>query len=200
MEIRTIVLTGGPCGGKSSVLAHLKEVFAADATFVDEAATVILQRHGLPHPTWGDREWEELQQRIIRTQLAWEQEGFSNARKYGHRASVCDRGLEDDAAYPMGEASLRHLVGPDRHNRLARYDLVLHLPSLAVTNPGRYELLCQGNLGRYESVAEAVEQENRTLAAWAGHPNRVILKSTSIEQLAQECVSYLRLVVLSPTT
>lgn len=199
MEISTIVLTGGPCGGKSTVLSHLKKIFAADATFVEEAATEVLQRHGLPQTTWGDSEWEGLQQRIIRTQLAWEGQGSRIALENGHRAVVCDRGLEDDAAYPMGETTLRHLVGRNRHDRLARYDLVLHLPSLAVTDPGRYELLCRENQGRYESLAEAVEQEHRTLAAWSGHPNQVMLEATSIDQLALDCEYHLRMVVLSPT-
>lgn len=47
--IRKIVITGGPCGGKTTVLNALKKDFNDRAVFVPEVATMLLSG-GFPAP------------------------------------------------------------------------------------------------------------------------------------------------------
>lgn len=66
---------------------------------------------------------------------------------------LCDRGTVDGLAYWPGPGDFWAEVGTLLATQLARYDAVLHI----------------------ESAAEAAAIDERILAAWSGHPRRIVI-------------------------
>lgn len=170
---KMIALTGGPCGGKSSLLARLVNcgTLAGHALFfAPEAATILIDGGFSPKDVF------DFQSKTLATQLELEQEALDDAAAYGKDAAIiCDRGIVDGAAYCSAGDFARILSshGLDMPAANARYDSVIHLQSAAIENPSAYSDTSNG--ARFETLDEAVAQENRTLDAWRSHPNRQIL-------------------------
>src|SRR4051812_35381169 len=103
--MKRIVLTGGPCSGKTTVQRALSEEFHDEVVLVPEAATMLLD-HGFPvpgkHLPWG-QEWQAtLQAAILPLQRALEDAYLLVAANRGSQLVVCDRGVLDGAAYTPG--------------------------------------------------------------------------------------------------
>jgi len=105
-----IVLTGGPCAGKTTALARITERLG-DHGFnvyrVPEAAT-LLQSGGLSFAGLRQEQVIDMQAHLMRVQAALEDEFDGVARsssRYSKRPSVllCDRGLMDGRAYVTAE-------------------------------------------------------------------------------------------------
>ena len=166
----TVVITGGPQGGKSTLLRRLQaDPEVRDLlTVVPEAATILwLNGHPLPDASWGDEQWSRLQEAITALQLSLEQ-------SLGGRTAltICDRAPFDNLAYPFGEAALRLLMGEDYMAQMSRYDMVVHMESLATGEPHRFGgPMVGGTEGRYEHLAEAQDLEMKTRSVWQSHPN-----------------------------
>lgn len=88
--------------------------------------------------------------------------------------ALCDRGTIDGLAYWPGDASaFWRDTGTSYEAELARYHAVIHLR----TPPARdYN---HTNPIRTESASEAAAVDERILAAWAPHPRRYIVESTT---------------------
>jgi hypothetical protein len=177
MQIQKIVLTGGPCSGKSIVSQALLQEFGKELIAVPETATLLLQG-GYPLPgrdlEWSQA-WQNLFQRtILPLQISLENIHTIVAYKKGCQLLLCDRGLLDGAAYTPGgvpEFCRRYKLTEAEINR--RYTTVIHLQSVAIGRPENYG---QANNGvRFESLKEALQLETATLAAWAKHPRRIII-------------------------
>src|SRR5690242_13509867 len=102
--VQKLVLTGGPCAGKTSCLLALKARFGGDILTVPESATLLLSG-GVP-PPGHERircpmdEWvRAFQGAILATQQGIEDSFERVARDCGVRLIVCDRGVLDGAAY-----------------------------------------------------------------------------------------------------
>ncbi len=194
--ITTIVITGGPCAGKTSVIERLKQALNHEAVFVGEAATELFTAgQPLPQPDWSKADWLELQRAITQRQLVLEATAHAEARFTGRRLIICDRALGDNTAYPMGETAVAEAVG-DRSSWLRRYQAVFHLESLATAQPERFGQI--GNASRYESLPEAQALEYRARAAWENHPCWLFLAGNqTIDRLGAEL---LRLISNLPET
>jgi predicted ATPase len=174
-----LVLTGGPCAGKTSCLRAIRERFGTQVVTVPETATFLLGS-GFPPPgheriPCPDDEWiRAFQGTILSIQQEVEASFERLARNCQVRLIVCDRGVLDGAAYWPGgrEAFLRHFGRP-LEDCFARYRSVLHLQSLAESHPHLYGR--EGNIIRYESTEEARKVERAVLAAWQGHPGLTIV-------------------------
>jgi predicted ATPase len=193
--MRKIVLTGGPCSGKSSVQRALRAEFGADLVLVPEAATLLLEG-GFPvpgtHLPWSP-EWQAVfQAAVLPLQRSLEEACLLAARSRGSRLIVCDRGMLDGAAYtPGGVEEFCRRFGLDAAEALARYEAVVHLESLATADPPRYGPT--GNATRFEPLEEAVRLEMATRAAWAAHPRRLFLDGgRGIEGKVAAVVGFLR--------
>jgi len=172
-----LVITGGPCAGKTTVLAALREEFGTQLVYVPEAATMLLDS-GFPAPG-RDLEWslawqEALQSAVLPLQRSLESAYTLVARQNKASLMVCDRGVLDGAAYIEGgleEFCQRFRVefGAELH----RYSAVIHLESLAVIEPERYGKT--GNRNRFESMEEAQQLDARTRAAWAKHQRHILV-------------------------
>ena len=69
------------------------------------------------------------------------------------RVLLCDRGLLDGAAYlGRGVPFFLDLFGMNVEDVHARYDRVLHLESIAVSDAALYEQLKKSNPARYENA------------------------------------------------
>ena len=186
--MKRVVLTGGPCAGKSTVLAAIATYLPHLVEIVPEAAShAFAGGYPLPEPDWSDQDWYALQMIITYQQLRFEAEAEARAKESGKEIIVCDRAPYDNLAYRMGREAVAELVGPELTAGMRRYDLVIHLRSLAVIDPPRYQQT--SNAGRYESLSAATFQEAATIAAWSPHPNRVTIAETDINELVTRSIA-----------
>lgn len=172
MKIPVICITGGPCAGKTSVLEAIRQEFADQVITVPEAATTVLVSYPLPgRDVIRDEAWlKDFQKVIIPTQQGFEHKWKEVAEKNRARLIVTDRGLLDSAAYlPGGIDEFIDVSGLSLSEVYDRYDLVIHLESLATCNPDKFGKT--GNAVRYESLDEAIELEHKIREAWRDHPN-----------------------------
>jgi len=179
------VLTGGPCGGKTSVLAHLQwelPQHGVRVITVPEAARTLMESGILP----AEVGMEAFQETVTRTQLALEGIFRGVADAAGVPAVVlCDRGVMDNRAYmdePMFLRLLKRVGMSVPELRDARYDAVVHLVTAA--NGAEPHYVCDTE--RKESPAEARALDEATRDAWVGHPHlHVVDNSTGFEEKKQ---------------
>ena len=176
-KITRIVITGGPCAGKTTALSWIQNAFTKKGytvLFVDETATQ-LSRGGAPWKLTRDN--REYQYRVTQLMLAKEEvfAGIAKTFEADKVLLVCDRGALDNRAY-MTEDEFRYVLeklGTNEVELRDHYDAVFHLVTAANGAEEFYTLA--NNTARYETVEEAIRTDENTLAAWTGHPHlRVI--------------------------
>lgn len=176
-DIPRIVVTGGPSGGKSTGMAILRQKLAAwgvQVFVVPELATELFTNGVNPSVLAPDpARWRALQQHIIRTQMAHEDQWAAAAALHpdGPKVLLCDRGVADGQAY-MDAAAFDTLVeetvgAPLSVLKETRYAGVLHLVTAAAGAEAFYTTA--NNAARTETPAEARALDARTAAAWVGH-------------------------------
>jgi CYTH domain-containing protein/predicted ATPase len=198
-----IVLTGGPCAGKSTALAHITdrlrslghEVFCAP-----EAATLLLGAGagvvGVPA-----EQMKRFQQGVLRLSLALEDSLLAYARGTGQPAVlICDRGMMDGAAY-VDAAAWTELLRDMGHSvvelRDQRYDAVVHLVTAAEGAEQFYSN--QNNAVRYETPEQARGVDQRLRRAWVGHPRlRIIDNASNFEDKMRRVVAAVSAIVGVP--
>jgi len=178
MEIRKLVLTGGPCSGKTTVLGALAEEFRSLITLVPEVATILLSG-GFPMPgkdlPWSESWQAAFQAAIVPLQRSFEDACQLLAQADGRELLVCDRGILDGAAYtPGGLPEFCVKYGVDSTEAAKRYEAVIHLESLATADPPKYGKI--GNESRFEPLERARELEENTRQAWSSHPRHIVIE------------------------
>ena len=173
-DIELVALTGGPCGGKSSLMNALRErgsLGGRELFFVPEAATILInQGHDVTDVV-------NFQTEVLGLQLELEGEAIRQAQERDvPSVIICDRGTIDGSAYCTDEqwSQIVDAYGCTRDELSSRYGLVVHLASVAADVPEAYTT--GNNEARFEDLEGAVAQEQRTLAAWSAHPNRIVLR------------------------
>lgn len=195
-----IVLTGGPCAGKSIMLSSLVstledrgyKVFA-----VPESASILILNGIYPSKNISMKDFQNF---VIDMQLNHE-ELANNAAKYFDDEKVIifyDRGLMDNAAYIKKDPDLKQMFekrGLTLSDVYNRYDAVLHLVTTADGAEQYYQWNdptkddVGNNAARSESPAEARDKDKKTLEAWIGHPHlRVFDNSTDFETKTKRVV------------
>lgn len=178
MKVLKVVLTGGPCGGKTTSISAIEENFQEKGyhvIIVPEAATILINSGLRPFGT-NSLSMYEFQKYVMKLQLELEDMATKAAAAIDAKTIiVCDRGLLDDKAY-VSEEEYQQLIkdfGTTQFDLLNRYDLVLHLKTAA---DGKAEFYTTSNNGaRTETLAEAKEKDQRTLNSWLGHDNLKII-------------------------
>ena len=165
MSIIKIAVTGGPSGGKTTLIEALKKELGQKCAVVPEAAS-ILYRGGFPR--YKDAEGQiHAQKAIYHTQRELEELIAFESQK---NLLVCDRGSLDSIAYwPQDEEHFFQSIQSTKEKEWARYDWVLHLDTAA---PDFYD---STNPIRTESYQEAEALNERVKKAWEGHPHRIII-------------------------
>ena len=188
-----LVLTGGPCAGKTEILSRLTQILEArgyKVITVFEAATALIL-NGI-HPS-NEISLEDFQEFVFDIQKNNE-DLFVRTSKYYNDDKVIvffDRGLLDGCAYVNKDTVFKKIL-EDRNMTFAdvysRYDAVLHLVTAADGAEKYYQWNdpskegVGNNAARSESPAEARQKDKATLNSWIGHPHlRVFDNSTDFE-------------------
>lgn len=181
--IHRIVLTGGPCGGKSTALARLSgrlESFGFRVFLVPEAATLLFSG-GASLAGASAEQIVAFQGNLIRLQLSLE-DSFVRLAQSSDAPSVvvCDRGATDARAY-MPESSWQALLDENGWNVVAlrdrRYDAVIHMVTAAEGAEAFYTT--SNNTARTESPAQARALDAKLRDAWLGHPHLRVIDNSS---------------------
>ncbi len=167
---KRIVFTGGPSGGKTSVIEIAQRKYGKDIAAVPEAASV-LYGGGFPRRP-GPKAMKHIQRAIYFT--VRELEDMSIELDDAH-LFLCDRGTLDSIAYwpENSKESFLDSVGSSFEEEIDRYDIVIHMRP--PKNPDVYKL--SGT--RIEDHKAALELDRRTEQAWRGHPRRFIIEDES---------------------
>ncbi len=181
MEITKIVITGGPCGGKTTALSWIQNHFVSKGytvLFVPETATELISGGVAPWTCGTNLEYQICQCRL---QLAKEQI-FEDAARTMHKDRVlivCDRGFMDNRAYMNDEEFAQVLSHLNLNEIWARdhYDAVFHLVTAADGAEDAYTTA--NNAARYESVEQAIAVDRKLIASWTGHPHLRVIDNSS---------------------
>ncbi len=198
MQITKIVITGGPCAGKTTGMGMIHKEFSKlgyKVLFVPETATELITGGVAPWTLVTNEEYQKCQ---VSLQKRKEEIFEQAATKLGADKVliVCDRGVMDNRAY-MNDVEFENVMralGLNEVEERDQYDAVFHLTTAAKGALEAYTL--SNNGARTETPEEAIEVDDRLIAAWTGHPHlRVIDNSSSFEdklnRLVAEIASFL---------
>lgn len=206
-EIKKIVLTGGPCAGKTTALVKITEYFSGFGYKVFNVPEVptIYSTAGWNYLTPNRNLYYQGERAILETQLALENQFLQLAQVCEKPVLiVCDRGAMDISAYIKPEEwdEITRMAGTNSNALRESYDAVLHLVSAAdgaeqyyttATNATRYE---QAN---EEGLRMARELDKKVIKAWTGHPHlRVINNHDDFENKLNRVLSEISKVVGLP--
>ncbi len=160
-----IVITGGPSGGKTTLIEALKKELGQKCAVVPEAAS-ILYRGGFPR-TKDPQGLVNAQRAIYFVQKELEDMVCKISQK---SLIVCDRGSVDALAYwPFAPENFFASIDSNKAAEFERYDWVLHLDT---ADADHYDL---SNPIRTETFAEAEALNSKIMEAWNGHPRRIVI-------------------------
>jgi nicotinamide riboside kinase len=164
-----VAITGGPSGGKTTLIEFLKKEFGTKIKVVPEAAS-ILYKGGFPRIKSYDG-YFHAQKAIYATQKEIED---LRCKTHPEALIVCDRGSLDSLAYwPDSEEHFFDAFKSSRNQEISRYDWVIHLDT--ATEPD-YDT---SNEIRTESFQEALSLNDKIKKSWDGHPQRIIITPDS---------------------
>lgn len=186
-KIHKVVLTGGPCAGKTTGQLRLSKFFENHGWKVfrvPETASILLAG-GIKFDDLGPDEATKFQENLVRTMMQIEKTYFTLAKSANQDCLViCDRGVMDASAYLSPDAWEEIC---QKHNWLVlrfldgRYDQVVHLVSAA--NGAEEFYTIEENNQRTEEIGKARELDGRCSAAWIGHSNLDLIdNSTNFDQ------------------
>ena len=190
-RVQKFVLTGGPCGGKTTALARLRTFLGERGYrvfFVPEAATFLWGNGVAPQDNKCEQDWVDFQRLLMQMQIRFEDCMVERAEKACEgndelRAIViCDRGTMDGKAYVSPEmwGSVLSSQGFDEVSiRDARYNAVLHMTTAAEGAEAFYT--SENNPTRTEGVKEAQILDRKIRDAWLGHPQHIVFSNDAKE-------------------
>lgn len=182
-EIVKVVLTGGPCAGKTTALVRVIEHFSnlGFKVFTIPEVPTLFTQAGMNYLTKNKAFFYEGEKATLEVQLALEDKFQRMAEQCSEPCIiVCDRGAMDISAYMAPELweQITRAVGTSTAQLRQRYDAVLHLVSAADGAEQYYTTA--NNAQRYEQKDEeglriARQLDKKVIRAWTGHPHlRVI--------------------------
>lgn len=190
-KITRIVLTGGPCAGKTSALIRIIEHFSSIGykVFTIPEVPTMFSQSGMDFLTPNKELFYEGEKATLFTQLSLEDSFMKMAQKCTEPCIIIsDRGTMDISAYmtpEMWNQIISELGYTNMQLRNERYDAVLHLVSAAEgaeqfyttgNNPNRYEQADE------EGLQIARELDRKVIQAWSGHSHiRVINNSIDFD-------------------
>lgn len=198
VEITKIVITGGPCAGKTTAMSWIQSNFTKmgyKVLFVPETATELITGGVAPWTCGSNLDYQKCQM-----QLQLEKERIFRQGAATMDADkvliVCDRGALDNRAY-MSEVEFAQVLtslGANEVQLRDNYDAVFHLVTAAKGAEAFYTTA--NNTARTETVEQAAALDDKLIAAWTGHPHlRIIDNATDfqdkLKRLIAEIASFL---------
>ncbi len=197
-KISKIVITGGPCAGKSTALSWIQNEFTQKGyyvMFINEAATELINSGLSPAACSNAIDFQEV---ILKFQMEREKIYYQAASKMDKEKIliICDRGTLDGKAF-LSNYDFESIAASLKTNEIElrdNYDAVFHLVTAAKGARDCYTL--ENNRARSEDPEQAAIQDDKIIAAWTGHPHfRVIDNSTDfttkMKRLMAEISSFL---------
>ena len=201
-KITKIVITGGPCAGKTTAMSWIQNAFTRlgyAVLFVDETATQLITGGAAP---WLNTSNRDFQWHLIQLQEAKEKafEDIARTMKETKILIVCDRAAMDNCAY-MTEQEFGWVLKQMRVSEVEmrdQYDAVFHLVTAAKGAEKYYTLA--NNQARTETVEQAAALDDKLIAAWTGHPHfRGIDNSTGFEEKMLRLIREITVFLGEPT-
>lgn len=198
-KIHKIVITGGPCAGKSTAMSWISNAFTQrgyTVLIIPETATELITGGVAPWTCGTNFDYQKCQ---VELQLTKERlfERAASTMSAEKILIVCDRGIMDNQAYMTKEEfeQISQGLGGDIVSWRDSYNAVFHLVTAA--NGAEAFYTGANNAARYENVKEAIALDDRLIACWTGHRYlRVIDNSTDFEtkmrRLEEEIATFLQ--------
>lgn len=185
MSITKIVITGGPCAGKTTAMSWVQNAFTEKGyrvLFVPETATELIGGGVAPWTCGTNVDFQKCQMKLqLEKERLFEQAALTMTDD--KILIVCDRGAMDNKAY-MDETEFAEVLkytGANITELRDGYEAVFHLVTAAKGAQKFYTTA--NNTARKESIEEASALDDKLIAAWTGHPHlRVIDNSTGFEE------------------
>lgn len=192
MNVTKIVVTGGPCGGKSTAMSWIQNAFTQmgyAVLFVSETATELITAGIAP---WTCKTNLDFQKFLMSLQISKEKnfEQAAMSMDADKVLIVCDRGVIDNKVYMTDYEflSVANAVGINEVELRDNYDAVFHLVTAAKGAEKFYTTA--NNSARTETAEEAAEMDDKFIHAWIGHPHlRVIDNSTDFENKMKRLIA-----------
>jgi len=187
-----VVLTGGPCSGKTSALSIIPQKLADrgyQVLCLPEVPTLLITGGIVPDCSI---DMTKFQRFVLTMQLANEDlfRGMEEYTDPDRLVLIMDRGVCDQLAYMEKDAfqSLLKEKGLSLAGVYDRYDGVIHMVTAADGAEEHYQWNdpaaadAGNNAARFESPEKAREKDKSCLRAWTGHPHlRIVDNSTGFE-------------------
>lgn len=192
--MKKIVLTGGPCAGKTTALVKIMEHFSSigyKVFIIPELPTLFLQA-GMDYLTDNKELFYEGEKATLEMQIALEDKFLQMAKSVKQPVLiVCDRGTMDISAY-MNPVLWNRIISDAKMNNemlRSRYDAVLHLVSAADGAEQFYTTAT--NNKRTEGIELARILDKKVIQAWSEHPHLRVINNhedfeTKLERVLQE--------------
>lgn len=178
-RITKIVITGGPCAGKTTALSRIQTAFTDlgyTVIIIPETATELIMGGIAPWTLESNLDYQLCQMKL---QLEKEKIFTEGAAKLFGKEKVlvvCDRGMMDNKAYMTESefANALQLLGYGETELRDEYDAVFHLVTAA---KGAAEFYTTANNdARTETAEEAAAMDEKLIAAWTGHPHFRVMR------------------------
>ena len=197
-SITKIVITGGPCGGKSTAMTWIESNLSKHGykvLFIPETASELILGGVAP---WTVNTNYDFQKALVSLQIQKERvfQMAADNMEDEKILIVADRGILDNKAYMTNEEfdSLCHELGGSEISFRDNYDAVVHLVTAAQGAPKCYTL--SNNKARTETPEQAIAMDQKIISCWTGHPYlRIIDNSTDfttkMKRLVNEITQFL---------
>lgn len=189
LDVPMIVLTGGPCSGKSTILETLRS--DGRIHVVPEVATILIQQLGVK-PFGGPGHSGRFQTGLREVQIAFESLARMQAKASGKRVVVLDRGALDACAYIGGRASYYDCFRADPDDDAARYHAVVQL---SVPPQDVYDRCRGNNAARHEDYPQARDLGDKIHDAWASHPGYISIDDLDWPSKEQHALTHIQRVI-----
>jgi len=175
-KVWKLVLTGGPCGGKTTCQTRLATFFENlgwKVYRVPETANILLSG-GVNFAELDDEAAERFQENLLKTMIQIENSFFDLANaacEDRNTLVICDRGAMDASAFISREQweHILHRNGLDEVEiRDNRYNQVIHMVSAAKGAEQFYSI--EHHASRSEGIELAKDRDTAAARAWVGHP------------------------------
>jgi len=192
MEITKIVITGGPCAGKTTAMSWIQSNFTKlgyTVLFVPETATELITGGVAPWTCGSNVEYQKCQMKLqLEKEKIFEQGAISMPVE--KVLIVCDRGALDNKAYmtDLDFSCVLEALGCNEVELRDNYDAVFHLVTAAKGAEQFYTTA--NNAARTETVEQAAALDDKLIAAWTGHPHlRIIDNATDFEDKLKRLIA-----------
>ena len=183
--VAKIVLTGGPCAGKTTTISRIEEHLNEKGYHVlvlNECATELIKGGIRP---FGENALSvyDFQNEVLNLQVYKEKRYQDIIDKFDDSVKcilVSDRGVIDNKAY-LGQELFDKLLEQNNvkeEDMLNEYDLVIHMITVASDIKNNYSN--STNTARFEDADEAIDLDKRTSDAWSEHPNMKVVPVTEV--------------------